>query len=286
MPFRCDVEEQEAFAVSPVPAPYQLLSWWDMKPFPVIKILRFVRALEREGKDFSSDEKPVAETGTDQKKMLKDTEEIAKDFEEFSLPATADQLRRMGEGIEKNITNAEMRKFFPDLLNRLEDECNRLLFMRIESAHLQYFENSQFFDSNDPEAKKVSIEFPSAAEDIAEAGKCLACGRSTACVMHLNRIVEVGLRALANALGIDHQNDWGAYLREIDKELEKRKQASGARTVDEQFYSEVALTIDSVRRAWRNPTMHVERTYTVERAEEILIAVRSLMRHLAQRLHD
>lgn len=146
--------------------------------------------------------------------------------------------------------------------------------------------DAQFFDSADPAVKKVSAQFSSASEDIAEAGKCLACGRATACVMHLARVIEVGLAALGAALGVGKQNDWGSYLRLIDKELQAKFQASGARSADEQFYSEAHVTFDGIRRAWRNPTMHVEKTYTVEHAEEILLSTRSFMRYLATKLHD
>ena len=180
----------------------------------------------------------------------------------------------------------DINSLLPELLNRLEDECRRKIVMSIEAQYVEYFANAQFFDPKDVGVAKVSGQFTSAAEDIAEAGKCLACGRGTACVMHLNRIMEVGLKALAGAVGVGPQNDWGKYLDGIDKELRARMKTSGARTSDEQFYAEAHAMFDSVRRAWRNPTMHVEKTYTEERAEEILIAVRSFMRHLATKLHD
>jgi hypothetical protein len=114
----------------------------------------------------------------------------------------------------------------------------------------------------------------------------LALERGTACVMHLSRVMEVRLKALAAGLGVTSQNDWGAYLSKIDAELLKRLKTSGSRTADEQFYSEAQITFDSIRRAWRNPTMHVEKTHTLEQAEDILVAVRSFMRHLATKLHE
>jgi hypothetical protein len=39
--------------------------------------------------------------------------------------------------------------------------------------------------------------------------------------MHLMRVLEVGLAALAEAVGIKKQNDWGRYLKEINAELER-----------------------------------------------------------------
>jgi hypothetical protein len=91
---------------------------------------------------------------------------------------------------------------------------------------------------------------------------------------------------LASALGVTRQNDWGSYLREIDKALDARVKTTGKRTPEEQFYAEVCVTLDGVRIAWRNATMHIENSYSAERAEEILVSVRSLMRHLATKLSE
>jgi len=257
-----------------------------MKPFPVSQILQIVRSFERGiGQEVSS-EFQVAASATEQEEMVGQLNAVIEECENFSLPYTADHLRRMAEAVRNSVTVAEIVKLFPEVVNRIEDECKRLLCMRIESAHLKYFENPQFFDSGDLDAVKVSAAFPSANEDIAEAGKCLACGRSTACVLHLSRVLEVGLKTVASAVGVAPQNDWGKYLEGIERELNKRVKASGARTQDEQFYAEAHLMFDNMRRAWRNPTMHVEKTYTPERAEEILVAAGSFMRHLATKLHE
>jgi HEPN domain-containing protein len=145
----------------------------------------------------------------------------------------------------------------------------------------------KLYEQQDPLfGDEVFINFHSANEDIAEAGMCLALGRATACVMHLNRAMEVALKALANTVGVGQQNDWGAYIREIERELRARLAAVGRRTPDEQFYSEAVAEFDHVRRAWRNPTMHPEKSYSTERAEEIFAAVRSFMRHLATRISE
>jgi hypothetical protein len=145
---------------------------------------------------------------------------------------------------------------------------------------------SQYYDSPKLFGESVFEKFPSANDDIYEAGACLALERSTACVMHLMRVVEVGLRCLANEMGVGHQNDWGSYLREIDKELARRMKTSGARSADEQFFSEAHIGFEGMKRAWRNSTMHPEKTYSQDRAEEILTAVRSFMRHLATNISE
>ena len=60
--------------------------------------------------------------------------------------------------------------------------------------------------------------------------------------------------------------------------------AAGARSPDEVFYAEAAATIDYMRRAFRNPTMHPDRSYSQDRAEEIFLSVKSFMNHLATKL--
>lgn len=132
----------------------------------------------------------------------------------------------------------------------------------------------------------VLDSFPSASLDIAEAGMCLGFGRWTASVMHLQRVSEVGLKALAKAVGVETQSDWGSYIRLIDKTLDASAQAAGKRSPDEEFYSQTSAVFDRLRRAWRNPTMHPDRAYSEEQAGEIYAATKTLMRQLAPRVRE
>lgn len=177
-------------------------------------------------------------------------------------------------------TVEEFHRGLDHLNTSLEIELQGRNFYGPLPQYAEYYDAPMLFGAD------VFSKFSSANNDIAEAGTCLALERGTACVLHLMRVVEVGLRALAATLGVNNQNDWGAYLREVDEKLAARIRSSGARTLDEQFFAEAAVTIDGVRRAWRNPTMHVENNYSPERAEDILISVRSLMRHLATKLSE
>jgi hypothetical protein len=259
-----------------------------MKPFDLFRLLKLVRSLEGLSTSMRGDS-PDPMPDDFKPSVIDRSKNMLKLCEECGLTSASDQLDRMISEVQNKsqITYREFRAFLPELLNRIEDESKRQLVMAIDTRLARdYFLNSQFFDADDPAVNKVSVQFSTASEDIAEAGKCLACSRGTACVMHLNRVMEVGLQALASGMGIGKQNDWGKYLSAIDTELQKQLKASGARSADEQFYAEAHVIFDSVRRAWRNPTMHVDKTYTEERAEEILISVRSFMRHLATRLHD
>jgi len=187
----------------------------------------------------------------------------------------------IGDGMQFSFPSIiRLKNFRDEMKMRVADELATKMVFLISGGKAAYFNSPNLFGD------AVFNAFPSANEDIAEAGTCLALERGTACVMHLNRVVEAGLAILAAVLGVPKQNDWGAYLREIDKQLAALIKSSGARTSDEQFYAEAATSIDHMRRAWRNPTMHPEKTYSPERAEEVLQSVRSFIHHLATKIHE
>ncbi len=158
----------------------------------------------------------------------------------------------------------------------LKDELQGRIALVLSLKDASYYTPAEPLFGSD-----VFNAFASANDDVVESGKCLAVGRGTACVMHLMRVAEVALKGLGKSLGVGPQNDWGSYLRKIEEELSKRAKTAGARTPVEQFYAEAATRFDHLRRAWRNPSMHVDRSYSPERAEEIFLALKSFVRHLA-----
>jgi len=122
----------------------------------------------------------------------------------------------------------------------------------------------------------VSEAFPSAAYDISEAGKCLALERSTACVFHLMRAMEVCLLAFAESIGVGTSNNpsWGALLEKMEVKVKK----------DDDFAKEALLLLRSFKNAWRNPTMHMEKTFTQEVAQAIFVATKGFMNHISKKL--
>lgn len=203
-------------------------------------------------------------------------ETLAADCEKLRLQTPADAART----ISNSRTTRDIESNLEFIRNAILIGLNRRKFFEPEPNYLKYFENPKLFGD------AVFAAFPSATDDIAEAGTCLALERSTACVMHSMRATEVALKALAKSVGVGQQNDWGAYIREIYRELERQVKAAGAQTPDHQFYAEAAAQIDNVKRAWRNPSMHVDKSYSQPRAEEILLATKSLMFHLAAKVSE
>jgi hypothetical protein len=169
-----------------------------------------------------------------------------------------------------------------DIEGRIADELQLSLFLHIPN------EKARFYHQAEPLfGKEVAAAFPSTADDISEAGKCLATDRGTATVFHLMRVMEAGLKALAKQLGIPYAPSWESYLKQIASQLELDwKDKNGDWKKDEEFYRDAAAHLGSVKVAWRNPTMHIVKQYTPESAEDIYNSVRVFMRHLATKLSE
>jgi hypothetical protein len=200
----------------------------------------------------------------------------------LGLTLTSQQCHALLMMFESKITFPEdqtLSQMFGEMTQRMRGELERHAFFYLDANLKDYYSEQQF----SPQAVE---NFPSATDDMLEAGKCYALSRHTASVFHLSRIVEVGLRVLTSDIGGKLRHDWGAQLQEIEKELEKRYKAAGARTADEQFYSEAAAQIGHIKNAWRNPTMHIERRYSEEIAGDIFSAVKAFMRALATKLKE
>lgn len=253
----------------------RLWSLWDMLILDAAEFMQLIHALlstELVGRDLRG---PVDERG---KQIFESSRvEIMRICESLGLPMSVKTADNMLNACE---TFPQFHQAIQQITNTVMIELKGRKFYGPLLRYEQYYSQPKLFGND------VFDSFPSANDDIYEAGTCLALERSTACVMHLMRVLECGLAALANAVGVKKQNDWGKYIKEIGEELDRRAVTSGARSADEQFYAETAANFDRLRRAYRNPTMHPDKTYSQERAEEILVAVKSFMSHLPPRIFE
>lgn len=200
----------------------------------------------------------------------------------LSLPMTiacADRLDRQTRE-RKDFQYGDLWSLCEQIESRLFDELATRNVYVLDARHSDYFTESNF-------GGNVSDQFPSAAFDIDEALKCLALGRSTACAFHLMRVLELALRAIHQCLAIPvalvgNDRNWGNVVNRIREELKRR----GKTFAEAETFLELHALLDSVKDAWRNPTLHVEAKKTEEEAEVILTTVRGFMRKLAARMDE
>ena len=197
------------------------------------------------------------------------------------IPSTVAQAKRLKSIIEGGFIAKDIHSALKELQNRLEDELEAHRFIYVRSEHLSYYAGEQLFGD------EVDSCFPKAIDDIADAGRCIALGMGTASAFHSMRVMEVGLRALANALDIPYAPSWESYIRQINTSIEaKHRTKNDQWKKDEPFFRDVSGDLTSIKIAWRNPTMHIVKRYSPEEAEEIFRAARTFMKRLASHLDE
>lgn len=172
-----------------------------------------------------------------------------------------------------------------ELKERIRDELEDGYFLHLSTDEIKLFapKTSLF-------GEQVEKQFPSAIYEIDEAAKCAALGRYTASVFHLMRVLEIGIGAIRQCLGIPDPvkasgRNWGAMLKSFrDNALDVKTKVW--RGDDKQFFEEAYASLDAVRVAWRNSTMHVENKYTPDEAEHIFAVVKGFMTKIAFRMDE
>jgi hypothetical protein len=132
--------------------------------------------------------------------------------------------------------------------------------------------------------------FKSVEPEITEAVDCYAMGHNTACVFHLMRVLEHGLRELAGAVNLAFGiQQWQTIIEQIEaeiREIAKNWKASPIKTDWMQFYSEAAKEFMYFKDGWRNHVMHNRITYDQYQAAGSIEHVRAFMNHLSTRLSE
>jgi hypothetical protein len=144
---------------------------------------------------------------------------------------------------------------------------------------------------------KVFANFPKARDDIRAAGNCFATDNNTACVMHLMRVAERGMRALARRLKVRFKYpldyaDWGVVIKQMLDKLEAKQKKIQALTrgsrkeAELRFYSGTIHQCDFLNDFWRVEAAHARRQYNSLEALNVLNHVRDFMQILATKLKE
>lgn len=204
----------------------------------------------------------------------------------ISAMALDDLISQVKDRTPPSLTFETLRAALNELSNTLHRELKCITVLCLNPKRSEFYKATNLFGG------EVARNFPSTTFDIEEAGNCLATERSTAAVFHLIRVIEVGLQALGKTLNVPHLDPrlnptWEAILGKCDAELKKtRKDRSPDWQADPDFFSEATARLRSVKDAWRNPTMHIQKKYMPDEAQDIYNAVRTFMRHLATKLAE
>ncbi len=193
-----------------------------------------------------------------------------------SLNPVCHQVDRIAGKLAGGVTPLVLYTELEGLQNRVMDELRGHYYYPVTATNAQLYENER------PFGDKVYAAYPSARLELVDAARCLIFGQGTACAFHLTRALEVALRCFSQKLKIEFKPSWDGYFSAIQKALNKpHKDKSTFEKRQESQYREILGDLMSVKLAWRNPTMHVERRYAHHEALQILMACNVLMERLA-----
>lgn len=131
--------------------------------------------------------------------------------------------------------------------------------------------------------ERVAKKFPKAADDIEWAGNCLALGQPTACVLHLDRAMEIALRRLVAKLKMTPaaKDTMGKVLNDMDKPIRDMRDKTETEKRRKESWSECRINLLHVKSAWRDPTSHGKKTYDEKQARQVFDRVKEFMQQLA-----
>jgi hypothetical protein len=231
----------------------------------------------------SSGESPTKEHRDDLARYLKDMDE---ELKFLGLEMTRLSVTRMKSQIA-TITRDKLAESMDDIENRFNDEVRPVSLLYLAP------EKRRFFSKTDLFGEEFKTRFPTANAEVIEAGNCFALDRFTACVYHLCRSMEVGMRVLFVSLGMPPRvwstTKWSRILDRIKGKIDKNNKVL-ADDYEWQslrsFYESTYAFLSAVRVPIRNSTVHVESSYDEAGAENVFGAVKTFMRHLATKLKE
>lgn len=196
----------------------------------------------------------------------------------FSMVIT-EQFVRL-EKAAQSAPGAELVILLREFHNNVMVDLASAWFLMIPSTLREHYEQRE-----PPLGEAVAARFPDAGKDIAAASRCLALDEGTACVFHLMRVLEHGLRLIAARFGVSFAVDsWHKVIKGIEDGIADLRNKQGLTEQDRKditYYSEAASQFRYFKDAWRNHVTHAREHYDPREAEVVWAHVRELMRHLA-----
>jgi hypothetical protein len=253
---------------------------WSLRRFGLVSLLDMLRYA---AEDFVEITRLFASLEIDAQTLL--NPEARRDFQncldklsehalKLEMPLTQNQIETVVEVINRWDFDAISREI-DQLLRRIQEELKARSFRYVDKPGYElgfWILNRKAIRGN----RDVLVEMQSA-------GRCYAYGEHTACVFHLMRVIDYGLRLVAASLGIAYDaRSWDGIGKAIEK---KMREKYGDKTDDwkasEPFYAEILTDIQAIGRGHRNPALHeLEKKYDEHETEYLLPVAVAFIEHV------
>lgn len=210
----------------------------------------------------------------------------------IELTGALDRIGRFKARLGSNayLTTDEYRREVRTLREVIEDDLKRRRFLYIPVDRVR------LVDSMLEDWKKTIAAFEKTAKlEVGFAIRCYVTGNPTACVFHLMRAAEMGMRALAKERRVVLKKnrelawaDWHELLAGIDKQITAiaNKKRGSARDRALLFYRGILGEFEAFKDVYRNNIMHARETYDMPRALSVLNHVREFMERLSDKIGE
>ncbi|MFZ0050282.1 MAG: hypothetical protein WAK96_00775 [Desulfobaccales bacterium] len=212
---------------------------------------------------------------------------ITPDCEQLQLDGSLKLIKSIKDKLAY-ISLGDLQHSIVMLRELIESELDECLLLHIPE------DRSGWFNKQDAFGPEVSKAYVKAMPDIKEAGNCFAVGLYTACVFHLMRVAEYGLRALAKERGITIKHkplewaEWGTLIREIEKTIDSLEKAHAGPEKDAalNFYRGAIGEFRAFKDVYRNPAMHPRKIYDKHEAGGAIQHVSGFMKKLSAHITE
>lgn len=215
----------------------------------------------------------------------------------YSLKLIPDIVNKLKLGV----TYQEIATQLEILDGRVDHEIDDIVFGFIPKDKVDYFENNKLFGD------EVYKQFPSARQEIKDAGTCYAHNKYNATVFHLMRAVEIAAKLLVKEMKAEKYIivtiqggktpirkpvelcDWGTLIKGLERalvELEKGARTNTQKKDKHIYFSEVVGSFRNFKDAWRNPISHSATNFLAGQTKDILESARHFMTKLAERVGE
>jgi hypothetical protein len=164
------------------------------------------------------------------------------------------------------------------------DQLPKRVFLILDRERGNPIDRPDLFD------RAVIEAFPSAEDDIHEAGNCLAAHCNTAAVFHLMRVAEVGLKTFARDRRVKLPRKepldlaaWESIIRGLEAAEDAIRQypKTAAQASQYVFHHKAMTEFSKFGDVFRNQVMNTRELFGPDRAISVLEDVRTFMQTLA-----
>lgn len=198
--------------------------------------------------------------------------------EKLDLPLSNNQINAVVDAVNSK-DHDRINRALDELQKRVQEELKAKVCFCLPGHKVKYWHPLWLVDT------PIYDKFRSAHAEMQRAGHCFAYGENTACVFHLMRVVDFGLRKVAESLHITYDaRNWSGIATKIQEKMaQKHNTKTDEWKKSEPIYAEILTDIQAISRGHRNPVLHeLEKKYDERDAEHMLNVVEGFMLHLAR----